>query len=120
MVDQIKARLPEWLNMTVILGVAQMLGMLAMLTVWAVTKAETADRNNLALAGVETRLGRIFDTLDTIRQTLPVMQERIAQGERAANDARGVWASADLRLRAIEQNAAANHEDINQLARKVR
>ena len=119
MVDEIKNRWPTWLSVPVIMLFLQMCGMLVVLTIWASGVGTTAGQTAIAIASIDSRLDRVFAALDDIRATLPVVQQRLTTSEAAINDAKGVWASADLRLRAIEQNNAANHADIEQLAHRT-
>jgi hypothetical protein len=107
----------EWLK-TNMMVVIMAVGFIISASLWVgslssksgVTDA-TLVATNGALTVVNARMDRLFDKLDSITGTLPVMAEQIKQVREAIALARGDAASLDVRLRGMENNIAAVHAE---------
>lgn len=76
--------------------------------IWVTTANVQSNQTATAMVTVNARLDRIFEKLDI----LPVTVEKVRQLEQQVTDSRGSYSTLDVRLRAIENNNAANHADI--------
>lgn len=103
---------PFWLRADHIIAAVPACVATVMLIVWLVNGRASTDNTQAAMVTVNSRLDRIFVKLDDINASLPVLVEKVRTAENQITEGRGSWASLDVRLRAIEQNAAANHADI--------
>jgi len=74
---------------------------------WAITTANKTDTVVTAMIGVNSRLDRIFEKLDAI----PVVQERLTQVQSQLADAKGAYVSLEARLRGLESNVSAVHDE---------
>lgn len=64
-----------------------------------------------AQASESVRLDRIFEKIDEINRTLPVLVERENEDRQQITDGRGQWGSLMGRITAIESNIAAVHAE---------
>lgn len=69
------------------------------------------DTTMAATVTINARLDRLFDKLDEINKVLPVLAEKVRAAEVAILDGRGGYTSLEVRLRAMENNIAAVHEE---------
>lgn len=99
---------PSWLSWTNLVAGIQVSVVVCALVFWAATKSNQADSTAAAMITLNARFDRVFEKLDTL--TILAEQMREVQGE--IDGAKGAYASLDVRLRAIEQNNAALHNDI--------
>lgn len=98
------------------LAVVPALAVVAGLGVWMIRGDDRSDGTekalNAAMVTVNARLDRIFTKLDDFAATFPVMQEKLRMVQAQIDEAKGTSSSLEARLRAIENNNAANHADI--------
>lgn len=84
---------------------------LCSLGVFIITASNKTDATVASLVTVNMRLDRLFDKLDQINGTLPVLVEREAEDRQQITDSRGQWGSLMGRIVAIESNIAAVHAE---------
>ena len=106
-----RAARPWWVSLVIGGTGLQIILALVGALIWATTKGEKADSVAVATVTINARLDRLFDKVDLLATALPVIQEKIAQTENQITEARGSYSNLDTRLRAIENNEAANHID---------
>lgn len=95
------------------LVILQAATVLVLVTIYVANNASRSAQASADIVLVNARLDRLFDKLDEINKSLPVLAEKVHAIEEAVTTSRGAFASLDLRLRLIEANEAANHADIN-------
>lgn len=78
---------------------------------FVISASNKTDNTTAALVTVNARLDRLFDKLDQINATLPVLVERENEDRMQITDGRGQWSSLMGRMVAIENNVAAVHAE---------
>lgn len=106
-----KSREPSWLSYVNIGAGLPIAMVLVSGLVWAVMKGDKADTATAAAVTINARLDRLFEKIDIIATAMPVIQEKVANLEHQVTDGRGAYSTLDVRLRAIEMNTAAVHEE---------
>ena len=101
---------PEWIIASAALALSISIAGVG-LTAWAVNRADRTDAVTVAATAINIRLDRLFDQQEILSRTMAVFQEKVLEVETHVADARGNYASLDVRLRAIENNELANHND---------
>lgn len=102
---------PSWLSVMNLAAGIQVAVVLVGLVIWVTAKGDKADAVAAASIAINSRLDRLFDKVDVIALAMPVLQEKVTSLESQVTDGRGAYATLDIRLRAIENNEAANHRD---------
>lgn len=77
----------------------------------ALTLATTKADNVAAMVGLNARLDRLFEKVDTINERLPVLVERLDAARGQIAEGKGAYGSLESRLRAIETNVEAVHQE---------
>lgn len=104
---------PSWFNIPNLVAGINVTIVAIGFIVWFSGKAISVDQAHIDLITVNARLDRIFEKLDA----LPVLVEKVHNAESQITEARGAYSTLDIRLRAIENNNAANHADIEAVAK---
>lgn len=91
----------------------QAASMVVLITLYVSGNVNRSTQAAADLVTVNMRLDRLFEKLDQINGSLPVLVEKVRVAEDQITRGKGDYASLDVRLREIERNNAANHEDIN-------
>ena len=99
---------PSWLSWTNLTAGIYVATVVAGLGMWAMTETNKTDNTSLAIISIDSRLNIISARTESIA----VMVEQINEARAAIALAAGNYASLDVRLRAMENNMAANHNDI--------
>ncbi len=78
---------------------------------WASSLSNTASTSAAEVVSLNSRMDAIYSAINDIRSKLPVMVEQIAEANSQIAGAKGDYANLDVRLRAIESNIAAVHQE---------
>lgn len=111
---------PSWFSVMNLAAGIQVVVVLMGVVIWATSHADKADSVAAAAISVNARLDRLFEKVDMIAENLPVLREKVSNLEQQVTDGRGQYSSLDVRLRAIENNTAAVHEEATTALKRTR